>query len=342
MRAYEADGEVPVLGEVGLALALEHALHDRRDAGPHLSVGEFLGQLLLPCEHGQRLEHGEAVGYGTPDDGEGAFGGDEAFEDDAVLLHPLGDHREAALGAVALVAVRTDEVGVVRLLGGYHLEALDVHGLDDERVVVVEGEGRPVAVESVADVPLLHLAHGHLDAEGIVLPSGEEEEALLHSAEEEPVGVGRVVASQTLQLLDVPLLGDVVQGFPQGAVAPEETLDDVGGVHQRLSAATPPQVVGAFGVHGIGVSLQRPLAQLAALQSFGRVVVGQCEPGSDARHESSEALHVGHFLVAVVPRGREFQLHVLLERAVGHVLQHGSGHGVGQFRPVGAVALAVA
>ena len=342
MRTYEAYGEVAVVGEVRLALTLEHTLHDSRDAGAHLPVCELLGQLLLPGQHGQRLQHGQAVGNGAPYDGERAFGRDEALEDHAILLHTLRHDFQTVLSAVAVVAVRADEIGVVGLLGGHHLQTFNVHRLNDEGVVVVEGERGAVAVEAVAHVPFLHLAHGHLDAEGVILATGIHQEGLFHTYEEEPVGVGRIIAAQALQFLDIALLGHVGERLPQGLVATEETLNDVGCVDQRLSATAPPQIVGALGIYGVGVSLDGPLAQLASLLALGRIVVGQGQPGCNAGHESAEAFHVGHLLVAVVPRGRQLEFHILLQRAVGHILEHGGGHLIGQLGPVGTVALPVA
>ena len=242
---------------------------------PHLSVGEFLGQLPTPGQLGQRLEDGHAVGDAAADDGIGAFGRDETLKDDAVLLHPFANDLQTVGGAVAVVTVTAHEVGVVGTACGYHLKALGVHGLDDVGVVVVERKGGAIAVESVADVPLLGLRKRHLDAEGVVVGSDVHEETLLHADKEQPVGIGRVVTAQTLYLLDIALLGEVVEGFPKCVVAAVERFDEIGGIDQCLPAAGPPEVVGRSRIDGVGVGLQRPLAELATLLPLGGVVVGQ-------------------------------------------------------------------
>ena len=303
MTAYKADGEVAVWGEVRLSLALEHALHDGRNAGTHLSVVQFLRQLLHPSQLGKGLQHSQAVGNGTSHHGEGAFGRDESLEDDGILLHALNHLLQSVGGTIAVVAVGANEVGIVALPCTDHLQAFGVHGLDDVCIIVVEGKRGAITVEAVADIPFLGLRHSHLDAEGIVSAIDIHKERLFHTYEQEPVGIGRVVAAQALQFLDVALLGDVVKWFPQRLVAAEEALHDVGRIHQRLSAALPSQIVGALGVNGIGVGLQGPLAQLAAHLAFLCVVVGQRQPGSNAGHKSAEAFHVGHLLVAIVPSG---------------------------------------
>ena len=342
MRTHKTDGQIAVLGEVRLALAFEHTLHHSRDACANLSVVQFLGQLLLPGKHCQRLQDSQTIRNGTSDNGESTFGRDETLEDNAVLLHTFCHHFQTILGAVALVAFRTDEVAVVTLAGCHHLKTLAVHRLDDVGVVVVKGKRGTVRIEAVADVPFLSFAHRHLNAEGVVAAVHVHQERLFHTHKQQPVGIRGVIATQALQFLDIARLSQRIQRLPEGFVSTEQALHDVSCIHQRLAATCPSEVVRALGIYGILVGLQRPFAQLLALLSLGGVVVRQSQPGSDTSHQATEAFHVGHFLVAVVPSGRELQLHVLLECAVGHVFQHGRCHRVGQFHPVGTVTLTVA
>ena len=247
------------------------------------------------------MQHGQTIRNGAAHHRERTLRRDEALQDDSILLHTLCDNTQAVLGTIALVTMRANQIGVVGLLGSHHLQTFYIHGLNDEGIVVVEGKAGAVGIEAIADVPFFHLAHGHLDAEGIVATTGIHQERLLHTAEQQPVGVGRVIAAQALQLLDIALLGDLIEGFPQSFVAAEQALDDVSGIDKRLTAAGPAKIVGAFGIYRIGIGFQSPLAQLLALQAFGGVIVRQGKPRCDTGHEATEALHIGNLLVAVVP-----------------------------------------
>ena len=140
------------------------------------------------------------------------------------------------------------------------------------------------------------------------------------------------------------LNGERVQWQPQGVVGAYERLGYVGGVDQVLPCGSPDQVVGAFRVNAVLVAGQGPLAQLAHLGSLvGSPFRGceavriQAQPRCYACHQAAEGLHVHHLAVAVVKRGRELGLHVLLQLAFGHVLQHGLRHFPGLLAPVFAV-----
>ena len=128
------------------------------------------------------------------------------------------------------------------------------------------------------------------------------------------------------------------QWLPQRVPSPEKTLCDVCRIYEILSCHSPAQVVGTIGVNGVLVTLQRPFPQLLALLSLAAVVVGQCQPRRDASHQTAEALHVCHALVATVPCGRHLHTHVLLQFAARHVAQHGLTNLHQQRHPVVAVA----
>ena len=209
--------------------------------------------------------------------------------------------------------------------------------MEDIARIVVESEDGAVGIPAVAHIPLLHLAAGRVDAELVELRAGLGQQALDGRREEKPVGVRRVNLSQRLKLLDVPLPGHLVERQPQHVPSPEKRLGDIGGVDQILPCLAPAEIVGRVGIDRILIGRQGPLAQLAPLHALGRLVVGQCEPGSDAGHEPAESLHVDHAAVAVVERGREFCLHIFLQLAPGHVFQHGLGYLVGQRAPILAV-----
>ena len=218
--------------------------------------------------------------------------------------------------------------------------------MEDIAAVVVEGEDGAVGIPAVAHVPLLHLTDGHHHAEIVVFlqTGGLGYEALDGAGKEEPVGVGRLIFAQLLEFVDVALFRHVVQGNPQGVVGTDERLGNVGCIDKILTRGTPDQIVGRVGVNAVLVAGQRPFAQLAAhlelFQVGSRIAdgtVGQGEPRRQTGHQAAEGLHVHHLAVAVVKRGRELGLHVLLQLAFGHVLQHGLRHFPGLLAPVFAV-----
>ena len=208
-----------------------------------------------------------------------------------------------------------------------------------EARVVVEGEVRAVGIPSVAYIPFLHLPASHVDAVLVELSAGFRQQTLDGRGEEEPVGVGRVNLAERLELFDVPLLGHFVEGHPQGVPSTEERFGEEGGIHQILSRTAPAQIVGRVGVDGVLVGCQGPFPQFFALLALGCLVVGQCQPRGDTRHQSAESLHIHHAAVAIVERRRELGLHVLLQLACGHVLEDGTGHLVSQRTPVFTVGL---
>ena len=227
--------------------------------------------------------------------------------------------------------------------------------MDDVRIVVVEGKRRTIGIPAIADIPFLGLVDSRLDAECIVERTfealflkidtsllerslGLHEEALFHTAEEEPVLIGWVVAVELLHLTYVAQFGLGAQWFPKGIPTAMETLDNVGSINKRLSARAPTEIVRAGRIDGVGVSLECPFAQLLALQSFGCFVIGQREPGGKTGHQATEGFHVGHLLIASIPGRRHFKVavlvgHHLLQTSFSHRLEHGLCHAIEQSGP---------
>ena len=223
----EADGEIPFL--IVVVLRVEHAVQHLRQGGTHLSVAQVFGQLLIPSHEGQRLHGSHAVGRAATDDGEGALGRNEAFEDNGVFLCPLQ-------GPVPILRVVDAGVG----LGiGHGLKGLKIHGMEDIARIVVEGESRPVGIPAVAHIPFLHLAAGRIHPEFIVRRAGFGHETLDGGREKKPVGVGRIYFAQGRELLDVALFGGLVERHPQTVVGPEKTLGDIGRVDKILPRDSP-------------------------------------------------------------------------------------------------------
>ena len=264
--------------------------------------------------------HGShAVRNGAAEYGEGAFGRDEAFQCQAVFL-------STAQGAVVILGIMYACIGFDIFHG---LESFQIHGMEYETAVIVEGKSWSVRVPAVACVPFFHFSNGRVDAVGIIGRSGLGQETFDGRGEQQPVGIGRIDAAQQGEFFDITLLGGSVERLPQLVEGSEEAFGNIGSVYQWLTFLAPQQVVGALRVDGVGIALQGPFAQLLAHGSFFRLVIGQGEPRCNACHQASEGFHVGHFLVASVPRGAYFYNHVFLQFPFSHVAQDGSCHLVG-------------
>ena len=147
MRTVEAECEESLFVEV--AVVAEHALDDSRHGGTHLSVRQFLRQPSAPCQQGQRLKRTGAVSNGTAVYGESTFGRNQTFQNRAIALHTLLGTLEVAIGRIPNLVFATV---------GEYFKTLNVHGMQHEAVVIVEGKARSVAVETVAYIPLFDLA----------------------------------------------------------------------------------------------------------------------------------------------------------------------------------------
>ena len=211
----------------------KHVFHDGGQRAAHLSVADSFGESVFPGGHGQGLEGSHAVDHGASESGVGTFGGDQAFEEHVEALHASDGQ-------------------------------LDVHGMDDVGVVIVEGHLRSVGVPSVAEIPFVDLVDGN--GQGILVGffADAHQEGFGHGAEEQPVVVGRTDHSQFLEALDVALLRFLVELLPGGFGSPQEAFGQIGCIYQNLRGAFPEQAVGACGIDGVAVCLQRPLAELAA------------------------------------------------------------------------------
>ena len=141
------------------------------------------------------------------------------------------------------------------------------------------------------------------------------------------------------KLLQVALLGHLIERLPECIVSTEETLCDIGCIYQILTADAPAEIVRILRINGILIRSQRPFTQLLALLTFGCSIIRKGEPWSHASHQSAEALHIEHFLVAVVEAGTELCLHILLQLALSHVFEHRLRHLIGKRAPILAVAL---
>ena len=206
--------------------------------------------------------------------------------------------------------------------------------MEDIARIVVEGEDRSVGIPAISHIPLLHLAAGRIDAELVELGTRFGQQALYGRREEEPVGIRRIYLAQGLELLDIPLLGHLIERQPEGVPCPEERLGDIGGVDEILPRLAPAEVVGRLGIDRILIGSQGHLTELPALFSLCRIIIGQCEPRRDTGHQPSEGFHIDHTAVAVVERGRELRLHVLLQLTLGHILEYGQCHLIGQCAPI--------
>ena len=295
----------------------------------YLTVAQVLRQLLIPCHQSQRLHGSHTVRNTSSECREGAFRRDESFENDAVLLTTL------QLSVIILLIVET---GIH--LGIHHrLESFQIHRMEHVAAVVIESEYRTVSIPAITYIPLLYLAAGRIDAVFIEIATRLRHETLDGRREEQPVGIRRVDVAELGKLLQVSLLGHLIERLPECIVSTEETLGDIGCIYQVLTADAPAEIVRILRINGILVRSQRPFTQLLALLALGCSIIRKGEPWSHTCHQSAEALHIEHLLVAVVEAGTELCLHILLQLAFSHVFQYRLSHLVSQSAPIFTVAL---
>ena len=295
----------------------------------HLSVAQVLWQLLIPYHQGKRLHGCHAVRNASSESRESSFRRDESLENDAVLLAAL------QLPVVVLLII---EAGIH--LGIHHrLECFQIHRMEHIAAVVIECERRTIGIPAIAYIPLLYLAAGRVHTVFIEIATRLCHEALDGRREEKPVGIRRIDVAELGKLLQVSLLGHLIQWLPECIVSTEETLGDIGCINQVLTADAPAEIVRVLRIYGILVGSQGPLTQLLALLAFGCGIIRKSQPGSHTSHQSAEALHIEHLPVAVVEAWTELRLHILLQLALCHILQHGLSHLIGKRAPILAVAL---
>ena len=298
---------------VEVAVDGKHTLHHGGECRAHATVAQAFGQSVLPSRHGECLECAHTIYYRASYGRICALGRDETLNDFVVSVHALYCEVERnGCGEVVLLAYL------------HHLNHHRVHGIS---VVVVHGKLRTVAIPSVAQIPLAHLAQSYGHYVSVIFLAYAHEESLNHAAEEQPVVVGRAYCAQTLESVDVALLGYVVELAPCCLGSAHEALHEIRSVAQRLChVAEPGDMVGIVWVYRILVCLYSPCVQLLALRSLRSAVVGQRYPRTDARHESGESLKISHTCVATVPLGAQFEREVLLEIALAHIFKHRTGY----------------
>ena len=81
------------------------------------------------------------------------------------------------------------------------------------------------------------------------------------------------------KLLQVSLLGHLIERFPECIVSTEETLGDIGSIYQVLTADAPAEIVRVLRIYGILVGSQSPFTQLLALLAFGCGIIRESQPG---------------------------------------------------------------
>ena len=295
----------------------------------HLTVAQITRQRLIPCHQSQRLHRSHTVRNTSSECREGSLRRDESFENDAVLLAAL------QLSVIVLLIVET---GIH--LGIYHrLESFQIHRMEHIAAVIIECKRRTVSIPAITYIPLLYLAAGRIDAVFIEIATRLRHETLDGRREEQPVGIRRVDVAEFGKLCEITLLGHLIERLPEGIVSTEETLCDIGCIYQVLTADAPAEIVRTLRVNGILIGSQGPFTQLLALLTFGCSIIRKGEPRSHTCHQSAEALHIEHLLVAVVEAGTELCLHVLLQLALSHIFEHRLRHLIGKRAPILAVAL---
>ncbi len=194
LTACEAYGEESAVVEV--FFAVKHVVHHRCKGTAHLAGGKAFGQFVVPGHKRQGLHGGHTVRYRATKYGEGAFGRDKTFENNAELACALE-------GTVVVLAVVYAGVAA-RVL--HSLKGFEVHGMEHVAAVVVEGEEGTVGIPTVAGIPFLNLAYGRVYTVFVGIGVNLGKEAFDNCREKHPVGVGRIHAAQLCEFLDVAFL----------------------------------------------------------------------------------------------------------------------------------------
>src|SRR6185437_5062221 len=105
---------------------IHHLSHDGRQRGTHLRGGKRLGKRSAQCDFGEQMERAEAITERTPDGREASIRPDESFLNRGV---PLCSGRHRRPERLPFPGGLCDGV-----------ENIQLHGMDDEAVVVVPVE----------------------------------------------------------------------------------------------------------------------------------------------------------------------------------------------------------
>ena len=179
-------------------------MHHLGKGGTYLSVTEVGWQFLIPGHQGQRLHGGHTVRRRASDNGERTFRRDETFKDQGELLRPFQGT------VVVFLVVETRVVSGVN----HRLQCFQIHSVEDIAAVIVESEHGTVGIPAIAHIPLFDLTASGVDAKLIERSFSLRQQTLDRRREKEPVGVRRINLAHALELLDIPLLGDIIKRYP--------------------------------------------------------------------------------------------------------------------------------
>ena len=211
------------------------------------------------------------------------------------------------------------------------------HGLNHEAVVVVPVKTRPVAIETVAHVPLFVRAHGVIDPHGVEALPNHGEGGLHDGGEKQPVVLSRRDRAGGDQARRQILLRAGVQLVPQFVGRAQERLRQESAVHQRLRAFMEVEEVGRLRVRAGADRLPRE-AGVALLQiAFGTGVERRFQPGRDAGEQPSDGLQVGHLAPVGHVAGDALHRHIPFQRPGGQIGQHRFRHRPQHPHPILAV-----
>ena len=80
------------------------------------------------------------------------------------------------------------------------------------------------------------------------------------------------------KLLQVSLLGHLIERLPERIVSTEETLCYISCIYQVLTADAPAEIVRTLRIYGILIGSQRPFTQLLALLALSSSIIRKSEP----------------------------------------------------------------
>jgi hypothetical protein len=301
---------------------VERADQHSRQRGPDLARSDALGQRAPERDLRQELE-----GAGTIRD-RPADGRERALRPDEALLHrgiapgpgqrrgPHRGPRRVRLGARfgARYWARFGADGV---------EDVEQHRLDDEAVVVVPVEFGPVAVVTVAEVPLLVLPQGVVDARPIPRRTESGQAGFDHRREQQPVAERRRDHPGRRERGDEPAARRRIEAVAECRRRAEDRVCQERGVDERLAAGGEVQRVGRGRVDSLRDRAPCQIEGARAGTTLGGVGRRQRQPRRQAGEQAAERFEMGDR--RAVGASRLFDRHRSFQRAGGEMSEHRIG-----------------
>ena len=107
-----------------------------------MSVSQSFRKAIFPGSQCQRLECSHTIDYGTPESREGTFRRNKTFDEGIKTLHTTDCQLITDWGRKTVLAAR--------------FQYLDIHGMNNERIIIIQRKFRSVGIPSVTKIPFIY------------------------------------------------------------------------------------------------------------------------------------------------------------------------------------------